>query len=154
MPPPPPVSSTRTAMTLRPGLSTPGAIEYLRIRLYPKVAPTLTPLIQVVSSSSTIPSCNSAAAVAAPGGSSNVLRNQTTRFRPGSPASSQSVGKDIVFQAPSSRSGALHDPPSAEPVSLARNQVSSWSDVSAKSGNGRSPASLVHASAGVPPHEA
>src|SRR5665811_69368 len=68
MPPPPPVSSTRTATTLRPGLSTPMETGYFRAMLYPTVVPTFTPLTQVVSMSSTIPSCNSAVALAARAG--------------------------------------------------------------------------------------
>ena len=75
--------------------------------------------------SSTMPSCSSATAVAALAGSSKVLRNQTTPLRSGSPASSQSLGNVIVFQAPASSAGSRHDAPSAEPVSLAMNQVSS-----------------------------
>ncbi len=125
MPPPPPVSSTRTAMTLCPALSMPAGTSYARGTLYPTVAPTFTPLTQVVSMSSIMPSWSVAAAPAAPAGSSNARRNQTTPLRSGSPASSHSVGSAIVFHAAVSSAGSLHDFPAAEPASFGANHASS-----------------------------
>ena len=174
MPPPPPVSSTRTATTLRPGLSTPGGDGVLAHQVVADGGADLHAVdpggVDVVDH----PQLQLAGGVAAAAaGRSKVLRNQTTPLRSGSPASSHSVGSAIVFQPSASSAGSLQRLARDRAARRGRRTRSrAWPRSARRAASGsaisslrarracrrsraarRSPASLVQASAGVPPHE-
>src|SRR5947209_14067994 len=83
-----------------------------------------TPLTKVVSRSSTGPRLSSRSFPSHSRGSLNVVRNQTTPSKPGSPASSQYCGRRIFFQPESSNEGSDHIGFAAEPRSFFAHHVS------------------------------
>src|SRR5689334_4662509 len=95
MPPPPPVSSTRTEIRFLPPFNTPAGIEYFLCWLYELVSPTFTPFTYVTSLSSIIASSSIASLPASVVETLIVLRNQTTPSRSPSCLCSHNDGSDI-----------------------------------------------------------
>src|SRR5258708_1653954 len=111
MPPPPPVSSTRTVIDSLPSFTLLAEILYLRGVVQPCVSPTFVPLTHVTSSSSIGPSERLRSLPDHAAGISTTLRNQTTPSKFGRPASSQCVGSSIVFQSFASKAGSCQFAP-------------------------------------------